>query len=75
MRGLTRLTRHESCTRVVESAEAGDFQVITHKKKKTKRKCYYVSSTSESWSNDLNCQQFDKRQKIGTQCVHASTFG
>ena len=60
MRGLARLTGHESCTRV---AEASDFQVITHKKKKKKRKYYCLSSTSNSWSNDSDCQQFDKRQK------------
>ena len=44
-------------------AKASDFQVITHNKKKKKRKHYYVSSTSDSWSNDSDCQQFDKRQK------------
>ena len=33
------------------------------KKKKKKRKYYCVSSTSDSWSNDSDCQQFDKRQK------------
>ena len=44
--------------------EASDIQVITHNmKKKKKRKYYYVSSTSESWSNDSDCQQFDKCQK------------
>ena len=59
MRGLARLTGYESCMRV---AEASDFQVITHKKKKKKRK-YYVSWTSDSWSNDSDCPQFDKRQK------------
>ena len=53
MRGLARLTGHESCTRDVESCRSKRlFQVVTHKKKKKKRKYYYVL-----------CQQFDKRQK------------
>ena len=84
MRGLARLTGHESCTRVDENykrlnkmadvserfsdtqekPEASDVQVFTHNKnKKKKRKYYYVSSTSDSWSNDSDCQQFDKREK------------
>ena len=77
----SRLTGHESCTRVDENyerlnkmaerfsdtqekPEASDVQVFTHNKnKKKKRKYYYVSSTSDSWSNDSDCQQFDKREK------------
>ena len=45
-----------------EKPEASD--VITHNdNKKGKNIHYYVSSTSDSWSNDSDCQQFDKRQK------------
>ena len=47
--------------------QAGDFQIITHKKKKKKRKYYDVSSTSDNWSNDSDCQQVDKRQKTKTK--------
>ena len=54
-------------------AEASDFQVITHKKKKEKRKYYYVSSTSDSWSNDSDCQQFDKRQKTKKKSGEATS--
>ena len=41
---------------------ASDVQVITHNNNKKKEK-NYVSSTSDSWSNDSDCEQFDKRQK------------
>ena len=46
-----------------EKPETSDVQIITHNNKKKKRKYYYVSSTRDSWSNDSDCQQFDKRQK------------
>ena len=53
------LELHESRRELQKQAK----HVITHKKKGEKRKYYYVSSTSDSWSNDSDCQQFDKRQK------------
>ena len=33
---------------------------------------YYVSSTSDSWSNDLDNQQFDKRHKTKKKSVEAT---
>ena len=55
-----------------KQATSKSLPIIEEEGKKNIYIYYYVSSTSDSWSNDLDNQQFDKRHKTKKKSVEAT---